>query len=133
MSKKSVRLTKAEFQVMKYFWSDGERSIREIQERMASEAELAYTTVQTLVGRLEAKGALRRTRKIGNAFLFEAVVTEDSTYRRLVDELLDLFGGSAEPLMAHLFESGKVTIKDLERLEKASRTAGSDPKGRKRS
>jgi predicted transcriptional regulator len=134
MSKKSVRLTKAEFQVMKYFWSDGERSIREIQERMAEEAELAYTTVQTLVGRLEAKGALRRTRKIGNAFLFEAVITEDSTYRRLVDELLDLFGGSAEPLMAHRFESGKVTLKDLERLEKASRAAGSDPsKGRKRS
>jgi BlaI family transcriptional regulator, penicillinase repressor len=134
MSKKSVRLTKAEFQVMKYFWSDGERSIREIQERMAEEADLAYTTVQTLVGRLEAKGALRRTRKIGNAFLFEAVITEDSTYRRLVDELLDLFGGSAEPLMAHLFESGKVTLKDLERLEKASRAAGSDPaKGRKRS
>jgi BlaI family penicillinase repressor len=123
MSKQPIRLTKAELQVMKHFWAGGESSIREIQERLAPEADLAYTTVQTLVARLEEKGALERTRKVGNAFMFTATISEQSTYRRLVDELLDLFGGSAEPLMAHLFESGKLTLQDLERLEKASREA----------
>jgi BlaI family penicillinase repressor len=129
MSKQNVRLSKAELGVMKHFWSAGESSIREIQERLSSEADLAYTTVQTLVNRLEEKGALRRTRKIGNAFMFEPTVTEQSTYRRIVDEFLELFGGSAEPLMAHLFESGKLTLKDLEKLEKASR--GSQKKEKK--
>lgn len=121
MSKRSVHLAKAELQVMKQFWLHGERSIREIQEFLAPDAELAYTTVQTLVNRLEEKGALRRTRKIGNAFLFEPLISEQSTYRRIVDEFLELFGGSAEPLMTHLFESGRITLGDLAKLEKATR------------
>lgn len=116
-----MKLTRAELQVMQHFWDAGERSIREIQERLAPDAELAYTTVQTLVHRLEEKGALRRTRKIGNAFLFEPAVTRKSTYRHLIEDFLSIFGGSAEPLVSHLFESGKLTVQDLAKLEEAAR------------
>ena len=132
MPKTAAKLTRAELQVMEHFWEKGESSIREIQDRLGQSVELAYTTVQTLVHRLEEKGALKRTRKIGNAFLFEPSVTRTSTYRRLIDDFLDLFGGSPEPVMSHLFESGKISLEDLSRLEKASRGEAADPKPRRK-
>ena len=73
---------------------------------------------QTIVQRLEQKGAVRRTRKVGNALMFEPVITRKSVYRRLVDEFLELFGGSAQPLVAHLLQSGKLTLEDIKALEK---------------
>ena len=102
----------------------GESSVRELQEAIPAESRPAYTTVQTIVQRLEQKGAVRRTRKVGNALMFEAVVSRRSAYRRMIDELLDLFGGSAQPLVAHLLDTGKLTLEDLEALEKKKRGGG---------
>lgn len=102
---------------MKVLWRDGESSIRQIQETLAPNGELAYTTVQTLVLRLEEKSAVRRTRKIGNAFMFEATVSQKSFLARALDELLEVLGGSAEPLLAQLVEQGKVSVDDLRALE----------------
>ena len=116
--KNDVRLTRFELEIMELLWSLGEASVREIQEAIPEKSRPAYTTVQTIVQRLEAKGAVHRTRKVGNALMFEAVVTRKSAYRRLIQEVLDLFGGSAQPLVAHLLESGKLTLEDLKELEK---------------
>jgi|SRR5688500_18742142 len=116
--KKSARLTRFELEIMELFWPLGEASVREIQEAIPEKSRPAYTTVQTIVQRLEQKGAVRRTRKVGNALMFQAVLTRKSAYRRLIDEVLDLFGGSAQPLVAHLLESGKLTLEDLKELEK---------------
>ena len=79
----------------------------------------AYTTVQTVVGRLEVKGALRRVRKISNAHIFEAAVSREMTQRRVLDDVLGFFGGQSQPVMAHLIESGKLTLQDLRNAEKA--------------
>jgi predicted transcriptional regulator len=116
--KSSVRLTRFELEIMDLLWRLGETSVREIQEAIPEKSRPAYTTVQTIVQRLEQKGAVRRTRKVGNALMFEAAITRKSAYRRLIDEMLDLFGGSAQPLVAHLLESGKLTLEDLKELEK---------------
>jgi BlaI family transcriptional regulator, penicillinase repressor len=115
---RNTRLTRFELEIMELVWQLGETSVREIQEAIPEKSRPAYTTVQTIMQRLEAKGAVRRTRKVGNALMFESVITRKSAYRRLIDELLDLFGGSAQPLVAHLLESGKLTLEDLKELEK---------------
>ena len=124
-----IRLTRLELEIMQYVWDLGEAPVREIQEAIPAGKRPAYTTVQTILTRLEEKGAVRRTRKIGNAHLFEAAITRKSIYERLVDELLDLFGGSTEPLVSHLVESGKLTLEDLkhaeEQLKKYPRKKGS--------
>jgi len=112
-----IKLTRLELEIMQYLWSLGEVAVREIQEAIPAAKRPAYTTVQTILTRLEEKGAIRRTRKIGNAHLFEAVVTKKGMYEKLVDELLDLFGGSPEPLVSHLIDSGKLTLEDLKHAE----------------
>ena len=114
---KEIKLTRFELEVMSALWEIGRGSVREIQEQLPEKRRPAYTTVQTIVRRLEEKGAVRRTKKIGNAFIFEPVVTRKSTHQRLVSELLELFGGSARPLMAHLAEIGKLSLDDLRELE----------------
>lgn len=116
--KKAIRLSRFELEIMDLLWRLGEASVREVQEAIPDDGRPAYTTVQTIVQRLEQKGAVRRTRKIGNALMFEALITRKSVYRRLIDELVDLFGGSAQPVVAHLLESGKLTLEDLKALEK---------------
>jgi predicted transcriptional regulator len=108
---------------MESLWSRGASSIREIQDALPAKTRRAYTTVQTLVYRLEAKGAVRRTKKIGGAHIFEAAVSRSSAQRRLVDELLHLFGGRAQPLMSHLIEAGKLTLDDIEEAKKALKKA----------
>lgn len=115
--KKSIKLTKFELEIMHAFWELGRASIREIQESLPEDKRPAYTTVQTIVRRLEDKGAVQKVKKIGNAFIFEPVVTRKAALHRLVDELLGFFGGSARPLMAHLAESGKLDLEDLSELE----------------
>jgi BlaI family penicillinase repressor len=102
---------------MHVLWEMGSGSVREIQERLPEKRRPAYTTVQTIVRRLEEKEAVRRLKKIGNAFIFEPVVTKQSAHRRLINELLEAFGGSARPLMAHLAETGKLSLEDLRELE----------------
>jgi BlaI family transcriptional regulator, penicillinase repressor len=115
------KLTKLELQIMEALWSRGASSIREIQEAFPERDRPAYTTVQTTVYRLEAKKVLRRIKKISNAHIFEAVVSRNAAHRRLIDELLGLFGGRTQPVMTHLIESGKLTMDDVQEAEKALR------------
>jgi len=115
------KLTKSELQVMEALWSRGALAVREIQESLPERGRLAYTTVQTMVYRLERKGAVTRVRKIGNAHLFEAAITRAAAHRRVIDELLGLFGGRPQPVMSHLVETGKLTLDDLREAEKTLR------------
>jgi predicted transcriptional regulator len=108
-------------QIMEALWSRGASSIREIQEAFPERDRPAYTTVQTTVYRLEGKKAVRRAKKISNAHIFEAVVSRSAAQRRLIDDLLGLFGGRTQPVMAHLIESGKLTLDDVEEAEKTLR------------
>ena len=120
---KSIKLSKFELGLMDALWKMGRASIREMQEQLPEKRRPAYTTVQTMVNRLEEKGAVRRVRKIGNAHIYEPSVTRKAAYRRLIDDFLDLFGGSAQPVMAHFLEAGKLTLEDIRALENTFRTA----------
>ncbi len=115
------KLTKLELQIMEALWSLGPSSIREVQEAFPERGRPAYTTIQTTVYRLEEKKALRRVKKISNAHIFEAVVSRNAAQSRLIDEFLGLFGGRAQPVMAHLIESGKLTLDDVQEAEKTLR------------
>jgi BlaI family transcriptional regulator, penicillinase repressor len=115
------KLTKLELQIMEALWSSGALSIREMQQAFPERGRPAYTTIQTTVYRLEDKKALRRVKKISNAHIFEAVISRQAAQRKLIDELLALFGGRTQPVMAHLVESGKLTIADVREAEKALR------------
>ena len=115
------KLSKLELQIMEALWSQGKASIREIQETFPEKQRPAYTTIQTTVYRLEGKKAVRRIKKVGNFHIFEAAVSRDAAQRRLIDELLALFGGSTQPVMAHLIESGKLTLEDVKEAEKVLR------------
>jgi predicted transcriptional regulator len=112
------RLTKLELHIMDALWSHGASSIREIQEAFPQRGRPAYTTVQTTVYRMERKKVLRRVKKISNAHIFEAIVSRHAAQRRLIDDLLSLFGSRTQPVMAHLIESGKVTLDDIREAEK---------------
>jgi predicted transcriptional regulator len=112
-----VKLTKFELEVMGALWELGSASVRELQERLPEGKRPAYTTVQTIVYRLEEKGAVRRAKKVGNAHVFEPVVTRRATVRRLFGELLNFFGGSPRTLMAQLVEGGHLTLEDLREAE----------------
>ena len=118
------RLTKFELELMDRLWQLGSASVREIQESLPEKDRPAYTTVQTMIYRLEEKGAVKRVKKIGNAHVFEPVITRKAAYRRIMDDLLELFGGSAAPVMAHLVESGKLTLEDVREAEQALKRRG---------
>jgi len=111
------RLTKLEIQIMEALWTRGASSVREIQEAFPEKDRPAYTTVQTMVYRLETKQAIRRLKKIGNAHIFEAIVSRSAAQRRLIDELLSFFGGRSQPVVAHLIEAGKLTLEDVQEAE----------------
>jgi predicted transcriptional regulator len=113
------KLTRLELQIMEALWTRGASSVREIQESIPAKKRPAYTTVQTTVYRLEAKKVLRRTRKIATALIFEATVSREAAERRLIDELLSLFGGRSRPIMAHLVESGTLTLAEVREAEQA--------------
>lgn len=117
----SPKLTKLELQIMETLWSQGSASIREIQEGFPEKDRPAYTTIQTTVYRLEAKKAVRRVRKVGNFHIFEPAISRDAAQRKLIDELLALFGGRTQPVMAHLIETGKLTLADVKEAEKTLR------------
>src|SRR5258705_4823913 len=107
------KLTKLELKIMEALWTQGQASIRDIQETFPEKGRPAYTTIQTTVYRLEAKKAVRRVRKVGNFHIFEAAVSRNAAQRKLIDDLLVLFGGRTQPVMAHLIESGKLTLEDV--------------------
>ena len=125
-------MTKFELEVMQVMWKLGRASVREVQESLPERKRAAYTTIQTIIHRLELKGAVRQVRKIGNAHIYERVITRDAAHKRMINELLEAFGGSAQPLMAHLAESGKVTLEDLKELENIiEKDASEDPPSRR--
>jgi predicted transcriptional regulator len=125
-----TKLTKLEFQIMEALWTRGASSIREIQESFPEKRRPAYTTIQTTVYRLEEKGAVRRIGKTGNFHIFESAVSRDTAQRRLIDDLLAIFGGRTQPVMAHLIESGKLTLDDVKEAEKTLRKLESKEKPR---
>ena len=118
---KKPKLSKLELRTLEALWTHGKASIREIHE-FFPEPRPAYTTVQTIVNRLEAKNAVRRVRKISNAHIFEPLVARDVARHRLLDDILSLFGGRAQPMMAQLAEAGKLTLDDVRELEKTIKT-----------
>ncbi len=124
------KLSRLEHQIMEALWSRGVSSVREILEAFPEKGRPAYTTVQTMVYRLEEKGAIRRTRKIGNAHIFEAAISRASAQRRLIDELLAFFGGSSQPVVAHLIESGNLTLDDVKEAEQLLLKLKSEKSGR---
>ena len=112
------RLSRLELQIMEALWSSsGPLSVREIQEQFPARGRPAYTTIQTTIGRLETKKAVSKVRKIGNAHIYAAAISRNSAQRRLVDDLLALFGGRSQPVMTHLIESGKLSLEDVQRAE----------------
>ena len=115
------KLSRLELQVMEALWTRQQASIREIQESFPEKDRPAYTTVQTIVYRLEGKKAVRRVKKVGNFHIFEAAITRDAAQRRLIDDLLTLFGGRIQPVMSRLIESGKLTLRDIREAEKTLR------------
>lgn len=112
------KFTRAELEVMEEFWTHGRLSIREVQESFPEASRPPYTSIQTIVYRLEEQGALRRVRKIGNAHIFEAVTSRQEARGRVLDDLLSLFGGRTQTVMAHLVETGKLTRQDIQEAEK---------------
>jgi len=120
----TLKFTPLELRIMQVLWERGRISIREIQEGFPEDDRPAYTTVQTTVYRLEAKKAVRRVRKISNAHIFEAAVTSEATQRKFLDDLLRLFGGRSQPVIAQLIESGKLTLEDVRAAEKIILDAG---------
>lgn len=113
-----VRLTRFEIQLMETLWARGEASIREMQEAFPEKKRPGYTTVQKMVYRLEEKKVVRRVRKVGNFHMFAATVSRDKAQRRLVDDLLAMFGGQSRPVVAHLIKSGNLTLDDIAYAEK---------------
>jgi len=115
------KLTNLELRIMDALWSIGPASVREVQETFPERERPAYTTIQTTMYRLEGKGTIRRIKKISNAHIFEAVVSRTAAHRRLIDDLLSVFGGRTQPVMAHLIEAGKLTLDDLREAENTLR------------
>ena len=118
---KEPRLSKAETRILEQYWRLGTASVREVLESLPEDERVAYTTVQTLVYRLEEKGALKKVKKIGNAQLFQPALDRSQYRSRLVRDLLDLFGGSPRLLVSNLLENGALTLRDLKTLQGASR------------
>lgn len=112
------KLSKLEYQVMEVLWSGSEFSIREILDSLPGKRKPAYTTVQTTVYRMEAKGVVRRVKKVGNFHVFAATISRDNAQRRLIDDLLAVFGGRSQPVMAHLIDTGKLTLEDVKEAER---------------
>jgi BlaI family penicillinase repressor len=127
--KKPVKPTRLEMELLEALWKLGSASIREIQESLPDDRRPEYTTVQTIVYRLEEKGAVERVKKIGNAHIFRPLVTRSTTVGTLIDDFLESFGGSPESLVTHLFDSGRISLRDLKDLEKQStnRRDGREP------
>jgi BlaI family penicillinase repressor len=115
------KLSKLEFQIMEVPWERGESSIREILDSLPAEGRPAYNTIQTMVYRMEPKGVVRRIKKVGNFHIFAASISRDVAQRRLIEELLALFGVRSQPVMAHLVEAGKVSLEDVQEAERALR------------
>ena len=123
-TEKKVKPTRVEMELLEALWKLNSASIREVQESLPGDRALEYTTVQTVMYRLEQKGAVERVKKIGNAHIFRPLVNKKSIAASLIDDFLGTFGGSPEPFVAHLVESGKISLKELKELEKIAKERG---------
>lgn len=121
-----AKLSRLEFKVMETLWAKNECSIREIQESFPAKKRPAYTTIQTTVYRMEAKGVVHRLKKVGNFHVFAPAISRESAQRRLMDDLLALFGGRGQPVMTHLIESGKLSLDDVKEAERLLRQLGKE-------
>jgi len=117
----SPKLSRLELRIMDVIWSHGPCSVRDVQESFPEESRPAYTTVHTIVSRLEAKKAVRKTKKVSNAHIYEATITRGSAQTHMLDDFVRLFGGRMQPLMAHLIEAGQLTLEDIQAAEKLLR------------
>lgn len=124
------KLSRLEFRTMEVLWERGACAIRDILAAFPAKKKPAYTTIQTVVYRLEAKNIVRRVKKVGNFHIFEALISRKAAQRRLIDELLAFFGGSSQPVMAHLIESGKLSLEEIEEAERTLRTLSQKEKRR---
>ena len=124
------KLSRLELKVMEVFWHRGPSCVRDVIEALPPKKRPAYTTVQTIVHRLEVKKALRRAARVGNVHVFEAIVARNAAHRRLVDEFVSLFGGSSQPVMTHLIESGSLSFEDFKEAEKIFKELAKKAKGR---
>jgi predicted transcriptional regulator len=115
-------LSKLEFKIMEALWTRNESSIRDIQESFPAKKRPAYTTIQTTVYRMEVKGVVHRVKKVGNFHVFAPAISRDAAQRRLMDDLLALFGGRVQPVMTHLVESGKLSLDDVKEAERLLRS-----------
>ncbi len=122
------RLSKLEFQIMETLWDKNESSIRDIQEAFPAKKRPAYTTIQTTVYRMEVKGVVHRVRKVGNFHLFAPAISREAAQRRLIDDILVLFGGRGQPVMAHLIETGKISLDDVKEAERLLRDQSKESK-----
>lgn len=120
------RLSKLEFQIMETLWDKGESSIREIQDAFPARTRPAYTTIQTTVNRMEVKEVVRRVKKVGNFHVFAPAISREAAQRRLIDDMLAIFGGRSQPVMAHLIESGKLSSEDVKEAERLVRNLSRD-------
>jgi BlaI family transcriptional regulator, penicillinase repressor len=125
------KLSRLELRIMETLWSRGPSSIRDLVDAFPEKERLAYTTVQTVVYRLEAKKAIRRTTKVNNAHIFEAIISRSSAQHRMIDDLVALFGGKRLPIVTHLIESGKLTPEEVREARKALEQAGKQSRLRK--
>ena len=127
------KLSKLEFQIMETLWTRGECSIREIQESFGARKQPAYTTIQTTVNRMEGKEIVRRVRKVGNFHVFAPAISREAAQRRLIDDMLAIFGGRTQPVMAHLIQTGKLSLEDVKEAERQLRNLSKDADGEKKS
>jgi len=121
-----TKLSKLEFQIMEALWNQGECSIRELQDSFPAKNRPAYTTVQTTVNRMEVKEIVRRVKKVGNFHVFAPAISREAAQRRLIDDMLTLFGGRSQPVMAHLIEAGKLSLEDVKEAERLLRNLSKD-------
>lgn len=124
------QLSKLEMAIMEVLWANGPASVRAIQEGFPKKGRPACNTIQTVMGRLKAKGAAAVVKKTGNANIYQAAISRDDVQRRVMDEMLGLFAGQALPLMSHLIDTGKLTLKEVEEAERRLRAG--QPKRDKR-
>jgi BlaI family penicillinase repressor len=127
------KLSKLEFQIMETLWTRGECSIREIQESLAARKQPAYTTIQTTVNRMEGKEIVRRVKKVGNFHVFAPAISREAAQRRLIDDMLAIFGGRTQPVMAHLIQTGKLSLEDVKDAERQLSNLSKETNGERRS
>jgi BlaI family penicillinase repressor len=112
------KLSKLELQVMETLWTEGDSSIRAIQQGFPEKGRPSYGTIQTTIYRMEAKKIVRRVGKVGNFHIFQPLVSRDAAQLRLIDEFFAMFGGRSQLVVMHLVKSGRLKLEDVKEAER---------------